>query len=62
MDKRLGFVKTNFENILDDISSKNHLLFYQQYIHLGFYYSQVKKYIDIFGEDKVHIIGKFNNG
>lgn len=56
MDKRLGFVKTSFENILDDISSKNHLLFYQQYIHLGFYYSQVKKYIDIFGKDKVCVM------
>ncbi len=56
MDKRLGFVSSSLENILEDISLKNHLLFYQQYIHLGCYYSQVKRYIDIFGKDKVCVM------
>ena len=56
MDKRLGFVSSSLENILEDISLKNHLLFYQQYIHLGCYYSQVKRYIDIFGKDNVCVM------
>jgi len=56
MDKRLGYVKTSLENILDDISSKDNILFYQQYIQLGLYYSQVKKYFDVFGKENVCVM------
>jgi len=56
MDKRLGFVKTDLKSILDDISLKNHMLFYQQYIQLGFYYLQVKRYIDVFGKENVCVM------
>ena len=56
MDKRLGFVKENLSSILDNASLKNHILYYQQYIQLGFYYSQVKKYIDVFGKENVCVM------
>ena len=56
MDKRLGFVKIDLQSILDDISLKNHMLYYQQYIHLGLYYSQVKKYFDVFGKENVCVM------
>ena len=56
MDKRLGFVKTDLKSILDDVSLKNHMLFYQQYIQLGFYYLQVKRYIDVFGKENVCVM------
>ena len=56
MDKRLGFVKIELQEILDDVSLKNHMLYYQQYIHLGLYYSQVKKYFDVFGKENVCIM------
>lgn len=56
MDKRLGFVKNDLKSILDDISLKNHMLFYQQYIQLGFYYLQVKRYIDVFGKENVCVM------
>ena len=56
MDKRLGFVNTDLKSILDDISLKNHMLFYQQYIQLGFYYLQVKRYIDVFGKENICVM------
>jgi len=56
MDKRLGFVKTDLKSILDDVSLKNHMLFYQQYIQLGFYYLQVKRYIDVFGKENICVM------
>ena len=56
MDKRLGFVKSSLKDIVDrkDKSPQNDL-YYQQYVSLGCYYDQVKRYIDIFGRDKVKI-------
>lgn len=54
MDERLGMVAVSFERILDD--PEKYALHYQQYILLGFYYEQVKRYFDIFGKEKVHII------
>ena len=53
MDYRLGYVKVSLDDILSNSISKNHLLFYQQYIELGFYYNQVKRYIDVFGRENV---------
>ena len=53
MDYRLGYVKVSLDEILNNSISKNYLLFYQQYIELGLYYNQVKRYIDVFGKENV---------
>lgn len=57
MDCKLGYVNTSFEKI---IFSKNRTrlenLFYQQFILLGLYYEQVKRYLDVFGAEKVLVI------
>lgn len=56
MDKRLGFVNLSFEDILFKKRQHPQLhLYYQQYIELGFYYEQVKRYIDTFGHEQVKI-------
>ena len=56
MDYRLGHTKISLEKILNDSSVKDHSLLYQQYIELGFYYNQVKRYVDIFGKENVCIM------
>lgn len=57
MDKRLGFVKRSLEDIVHrKKNDKVEELHYQQYISLGCYYEQVKRYLDVFGKDKVMII------
>src|ERR1700722_14804099 len=56
MDKRLGFVKMSLEDILSQKGKSNSLgLFYQQYIGLGLYYEQVKRYFDNFGRGRVKV-------
>jgi len=56
MDLRLGLVNVPFEDIVSRVSEHKSLpLFYQQYVELGLYYSQVKRYLDTFGKDKVKI-------
>lgn len=56
MDKKFRYVKIPFEDVLykrsNDPVSK---LYYQQYIELGFYTNQVKRYLDTFGEKRVKI-------
>ncbi len=57
MDKRLGYVKLPFEDIVfKKISHKFIDLYHQQYITLGFYYEQVKRYFDVFGRPNVCVI------
>jgi len=56
MDRRLGYVKDDLSNIINDSSVMNHSLYYQQYIQLGQYYTQVKNYIDVFGRDNVCVM------
>ena len=56
MDKRLGFIKYNLADVLNDSSIENHSLYYQQYIQLSYYYQQVKKYIDVFGKENICIL------
>ena len=56
MDRRLGYVKEDLTKIINDSSVKNHSLYYQQYIQLGQYYTQVKNYIDVFGRDNVCVM------
>jgi len=56
MDKRLGFVKLSLEDVFNGKGSSPLTdLFYQQYIGLGFYFEQVKRYLDIFGERQVKV-------
>ncbi|MBT7895734.1 MAG: sulfotransferase [Flavobacteriales bacterium] len=56
MDYRLGHTKISLDSILNDSSVKDHALLYQQYIELGFYYNQVKRYIDVFGHNNVCVM------
>ena len=56
MDRRLGFIKDNLADVLNDSTIENHSLYYQQYIQLSYYYQQVKKYIDVFGKENICIL------
>jgi len=56
MDWRLGYVNVDFKKIfLNKNAHKFHNLYYQQYILLGLYYDQVKRYLDVFGNDRVRV-------
>lgn len=56
MDRRLGLVNDDYDDIVFRRSTHNHAeLYYQQYVELGLYYKQVKKYLDVFGEESVRI-------
>lgn len=58
MDSRLGFVKSSLEDILNK-KVKDRVagdLFYQQYVSLGCYYEQIKRYFDTFGSDQVKVL------
>ena len=56
MDERLGYINNSFEDI---VYSKKKIaeyeLFYQQYVELGFYHDQVKRYLDTFGKNRVRV-------
>ena len=57
MDYRLGLVTDSFETIINNKSKhKNAHLHYQQYLSVSEYYSQIERYLDVFGKSKVHII------
>ena len=56
MDKRLGFIKYDLADVLNDSTIKNHDQYYQQYVQIGFYYHQVKKYIDVFGTENICVL------
>jgi len=56
MDKRLGLVKLSYEDILYKRSAHPLAsLYYQQYVELGLYYKQLKRYLDIFERKAVKI-------
>ncbi len=56
MDKRLGYLNISFEDIIYKRVQHPLLdLYYQQFVELGFYFKQVKRYIDLFGEGQVKI-------
>ena len=55
MDYRLGLVNTKFEDIVLNHSNKDSL-FYKQYIEVGKYSNQVKRYVKTFGLKNIHII------
>lgn len=54
MDRRLGYVENEISTIFKNPSK--YPVHYQQYFLLGEYYSQVKRYISIFGEKSVLVI------
>lgn len=56
MEHKLGYVSESFEDIVFRKSKHHHAdLFYQQFVELGLYYQQVKRYLDAFGKDQVKI-------
>jgi hypothetical protein len=57
MDLRLGYINISFEDVVYKRVEHKYLnLYYQQYVELGFYFEQVRRYIKCFGEDQVKII------
>jgi hypothetical protein len=57
MDYSLGLVTTSFDQIAGEGKDSESLkLFYQQYIELGFYYQQVKRYLDVFPSGQVLVL------
>lgn len=56
MDYKLRYVNDSFENVVyKKTVNKNAALHFQQYIELGLYYEQVKRYVDAFGKSNVKI-------
>lgn len=56
MDYRMGLVDLPFEEIVYKKGNNKRLdLYYQQYVELGLYHEQVKRYFDLFGEKQVKI-------
>lgn len=56
MDYRLGLVDLTYDELVyKSKTHKNLDLYYQQYVELGLYYEQVKRYLDIFGKEQVKI-------
>lgn len=56
MDYRLGLVDLTYEEIVFKTTKHENLdLYYQQYVELGLYYEQVKRYLDLFGKEQVKI-------
>ena len=56
MDKRFGYVNMPFETIFEHQSSAElSKLYYQQYIELGNYYPQIKRYVEIFPPEQIKI-------
>ena len=57
MDYRLGLISCTLEEVIESKPYNKKLkLFYQQYIELSLYFNQVKRYLEIFGSENVHII------
>ena len=54
MDCRLGFCSEKLEDIIDNPQS--YPQYFQQYLELGNYYSQIKRYQDIFGKEQLLVI------
>lgn len=56
MDKRLGLVDVPYRDIVFKTSRhKNSHLYFQQYVELGLYYEQVKRYLEVFGKERVRV-------
>jgi len=56
MEHKLGYVNASMEDIVFKKTKHRFAhLWYQQFVELGLYYEQVKRYLDTFGEDRVAI-------
>lgn len=56
MEHKLGYVNDSLEDIVSKKSKHKFAhLWYQQYVELGLYYEQVKRYLDTFGKENVRI-------
>lgn len=56
MDMRLGYVTLTLNEIVGKKCSHRNLhLYYQQFVEVGLYYSQIKRYFDVFGRDNVKV-------
>jgi hypothetical protein len=57
MDYRLGLISDSFENVIAKKSKhKNAHLFYQQYIEVSKYATQIQRYLDFFEKDSILFI------
>jgi hypothetical protein len=57
MDYRLGLVTDSFEDVINKKSKhKNAQLFYQQYVELGEYATQLKRYFDAFEKENILLL------
>ena len=57
MDYRLGLIRDSFENVIANKSKhKNAHLFYQQYIEVSKYTTQIQRYLDFFEKDSILFI------
>ena len=54
MDCRLGFCSEKLEDIV--ANPQSYPQYFQQYLELGNYYSQIKRYRDIFGKEQLLVI------
>jgi hypothetical protein len=54
MDCRLGFCNLSLEDIFSN--KEKYPQFFQQFIELGLYNSQLERYLSVFGKDRVKII------
>ena len=54
MDFRLGFCSENFENII--AQPEIFPQYYQQYLELGNYFLQLKRYLNVFNENQLSIV------
>ena len=56
MEHKLGYVNASMEDIVFKRTKHKYAhLWYQQYVELGLYYEQVKRYLDTFGRDQVAV-------
>lgn len=54
MDRRLGFCKVSFDEILD--KPERYPAYFRQFVELGDYAVQIKRYLQVFGKDAVKIL------
>lgn len=56
MDTRLGYTDVPFDEIVKRKSTHPfQKLYFQQYVELGLYYQQIKRYLEVFGEKQIKI-------
>lgn len=56
MDYKLGLVDLTYEEIVYKKSNHKYInLYYQQYVELGLYYEQVKRYLELFDKEQIKI-------